>query len=78
MGSLPPAFINMTAENLRFRDPGVPDVGGRCSFGNRNLLNVTGFDPETEPFRYSVNQNVGVVQRGGSVWQVQLGARYAF
>jgi hypothetical protein len=54
------------------------DWGGRYSFGNRNLLNVTGFDPETEQFQYSVNQNVGVVQPSGSVWQIQLGARYAF
>ena len=52
--------------------------GGQTSFGNRNLLNVSGFDQTTQQFRYSVNQNVGVVPEGGNVWQVQLGARYAF
>lgn len=40
------------------------------------LLNVVGFDQEARRYRYAVNENVGVLQRGGDPFQVQLGLRY--
>jgi hypothetical protein len=43
-----------------------------------NLLNVTGFDPATRTYRYSVNENVGVLRKQGDPYQIQLGLRYAF
>ncbi len=52
--------------------------GGQTRFGDRSLLNVSGFDQPTQQFQYRVNENVGVVPKGGDVWQIQLGARYAF
>jgi hypothetical protein len=55
------------------------DWGGQYNFGgNRRLLQVTGFDPETQQFQYRVNEAVGVVPKSGSVYQVQLGVRYNF
>lgn len=42
------------------------------------LLNVTGFDPATRRYRYSVNENVGVLRKQGDPYQIQLGLRYAF
>lgn len=42
------------------------------------LLNVVGFDPATRRYRYTVNENFGVLQPGGDPYAVQLGARYAF
>lgn len=54
------------------------DWGGRYSFGDRTLLTVTGFDQDAEQFEYRVNENVGSVPQSGSVWQMQLGARYRF
>ena len=44
----------------------------------QTLLNVTGFDPVTRRYGYSVNENVGVLQRGGDPWIMQLGVRYRF
>jgi len=43
-----------------------------------NLLNVTGFDPATRRYRYSVNENVGVLRKQGDPYQIQLGLRYVF
>lgn len=43
-----------------------------------NLLNVTGFDPATRAYRYSVNENVGVLRKQGDPYQIQLGLRYVF
>jgi hypothetical protein len=42
------------------------------------LLNVVGFDQATRRYRYTVNENFGVLQRGGDPYAVQLGLRYAF
>ncbi len=39
------------------------------------LLRVTGFDPARQRFRYVVNENAGVLTRGGEPWQLQLGVR---
>lgn len=43
-----------------------------------NLLNVVGFDPATRRYRYSVNENVGVLRKQGDPYQIQLGLRYVF
>lgn len=42
------------------------------------LLDVVGFDQAARRYVYSVNENAGVLQRGGDPYQVQLGARYRF
>jgi hypothetical protein len=52
--------------------------GGNFNLGNQNLLNVTGFDQATQQYIYDVNATVGVTQKNGTPYQIQLGARYAF
>jgi len=53
--------------------------GGIYSAGQRqNLLNVTGFDQATQRFRYTVNQNAGVLRRTGNPYQIQAGIAYKF
>ncbi|MCC6316595.1 MAG: hypothetical protein IT361_02800 [Gemmatimonadaceae bacterium] len=42
------------------------------------LLRVTGFDPASSTFRYSVNEQAGVLAKGGEPYQVQLGLRLAW
>jgi len=42
------------------------------------LLNVTGFDQAMRRYTYSVNENFGVLTKGGTPYQIQLSARYAF
>ena len=40
------------------------------------LLNVVGFDQATKRYRYTVNENVGVLRKRGDPYQIQLGVRY--
>ena len=42
------------------------------------LLNVVGFDQATQRYRYTVNQNFGVLQKQGDPFTIQLGGRYIF
>jgi hypothetical protein len=40
------------------------------------LLNVVGFDQATHRYRYTVNENVGVLRKQGNPYQIQIGVRY--
>lgn len=42
------------------------------------LLNVVGFDQAKRQYVYTVNENFGVLQRGGNPYQIQLAVRYGF
>jgi hypothetical protein len=42
------------------------------------LLNVVGFDQVTRRYRYTVNENVGVLRKRGDPYQIQIGLRYGF
>lgn len=42
------------------------------------LLNVVGFNQATRTYTYTVNENFGVLQRGGNPYQLQLSVRYGF
>jgi hypothetical protein len=42
------------------------------------LLNVVGFNQATKTYNYTVNENFGVLQKGGNPYQIQLAVRYAF
>jgi hypothetical protein len=42
------------------------------------LLNVTGFDQATRRYRYTVNENFGVLTRAGTPYQIQVSLRYLF
>lgn len=46
--------------------------------GNQTLLNVTGFNQDTQQYQYRVNENVGRGLRNGTPYQIQVGARYTF
>jgi hypothetical protein len=53
--------------------------GGIYSAGSQqNLLNVTGFDQATRRYRYTVNQNAGVLRKSGNPYQIQAGLAYKF
>jgi hypothetical protein len=42
------------------------------------LLNVVGFNQTTRQYTYTVNENFGVLQKGGNPYQIQLAIRYGF
>ena len=48
------------------------------NLGNQTLYTLTGFDQNTEEFRYNVRPSIGVASPGGSTWQMQLGIKYSF
>ena len=52
--------------------------GGNFNLSNQNLLNVRGFDQASQRYTYEVNSSVGIIQKQGTPYQIQLGARYAF
>ncbi|MFY0254575.1 carboxypeptidase regulatory-like domain-containing protein [Chitinophaga sp. 30R24] len=52
--------------------------GVNYNLGDQSLLTVSGFDQATKQYIYRVNENVGVTNKNGTPYQVQLGARYSF
>lgn len=52
--------------------------GGNYNLGAQTLLVPTGFNATTRQYVYRVNENVGVTQKNGTPYSVQLGARYSF
>lgn len=42
------------------------------------LLNVVGFNQATRQYTYTVNENFGVLQKGGAPYQMQLALRYRY
>jgi hypothetical protein len=52
--------------------------GGSYDIGNVNLYTVSGFNRTTQQFTYAVNEAAGVTRKGGTPYQIQLGARYAY
>jgi Carboxypeptidase regulatory-like domain len=52
--------------------------GGNFNLGQQNLLTPSGFNATTRQYVYRVNETVGVTQKNGTPYSVQLGARYSF
>lgn len=52
--------------------------GGYRSIINTNLMNVSGFDPATNSWKYTVNQNAGTEQKNTNPYSIQFGLRYSF
>ena len=52
--------------------------GGNFNLGTQTLLTPSGFNATTRQYAYRVNENVGVTQKNGTPYSVQLGARYSF
>ncbi|MFP4088715.1 MAG: carboxypeptidase regulatory-like domain-containing protein [Cyclobacteriaceae bacterium] len=60
--------------NFLNRDWGANNQLGR----RRNLLQINGFDQQTQSYQYNVESGVGVRPINGTPWRVQLGMRYTF
>lgn len=53
--------------------------GGYSQITNTNLYFVNGFDPATNSFKYTVNQNAGAkVKTANPYYSVQFGVKYSF
>ena len=71
-------MLTLSVDVFNFSNLLNKDWGGSFLLGNQNLLNITGFDQAKKIFTYTVNQNAGVISKGGTPYQIQLGARYTF
>jgi hypothetical protein len=60
--------------NFLDRDWGADNNLGR----RRNLLQITGFDQESQTYQYDVQSGVGTRPINGTPWRLQLGMRYTF
>lgn len=70
--------LTLSADVFNFANLLNKDKGVNYNLGNQNLLFVTGFNQTTRQYSYRVNENVGVIQRNGTPYQIQVGARYSF
>gem|GEM_PF-5313564 len=53
--------------------------GGYYQIINTTLYNVAAFDPSSQSYTYSINQNAGTkVKTAGQYYSVQFGVRYSF
>lgn len=74
-------LLGQTLDGVTFRGGEATsrrNWGGNFNLNNQTLLVPTGFNPTTRQYAYRVNENVGVTQKNGTPYSVQLGARYSF
>ena len=71
--------LDFSADVFNFANLLNNEWGSTSLLGSRQtLLNVTGFDQDTNEFTYRVNENVGRGRASGTPYQIQLGVRYSF
>jgi len=70
--------IEFAADIYNFANLLNSEWGGQFDVGNQTLLTVRSFDRATQRFNYQVNENFGVIRKGGDPYRIQLGGRYWF
>ena len=70
--------IELMGEVFNFSNLIDRNRGGNFNLGNQTLTVPTGFNQTTRRYSYRVNESVGVTQRNGTPYQIQLGVRYSF
>ena len=79
IGTLRGQSAELTVDIFNFANLLNKDWGSVQSLGgSQTLLNVTGFDQATRRYRYTVNQNAGVLRKTGDPYQIQAGLAYKF
>lgn len=70
--------LTLSVDVFNFANLLDKDKGVNYNLGTQNLLFVTGFNQTTQQYSYRVNENVGMIQRNGTPYQIQIGGRYTF
>jgi hypothetical protein len=70
--------LTLSVDVFNFANLLDKNKGVNYNLGSQNLLFVTGFNQTTRQYSYRVNENVGVTQRNGTPYQIQIGGRYSF
>ncbi len=71
--------IEITADMFNFTNFLKEEWGANNNLGSsRDLLNINGFDQQTQQYTYRVESGVGTRPINGTPWRLQLGLRYSF
>ena len=74
-----PHGLELTADVFNFANLLNREWGVTNDYGRENrLMRITGFDPVTQGYAYSVNSGVAAEPINGTPWRLQLGIRYTF
>ena len=74
-----PHGLELTADIFNFANLLNEEWGRTNNYRRENrLMQITGFDQESESYEYSVNSGVANEPINGTPWRLQLGVRYTF
>jgi hypothetical protein len=68
----------LSADVFNFMNLLNKEWGRSYNFGNRDLMNINGFDQATKSYQYNVQKGAGTKPINGIPWRLQVGVRYSF
>ena len=70
--------LELSADVFNFMNLLNKEWGRSHNLGNRNFMNINGFDQTTKGYQYSVQTGAGTEPINGTPWRLQVGVRYSF
>ncbi|WP_343328869.1 TonB-dependent receptor [Polaribacter staleyi] len=70
--------LELSADVFNFMNLLNKEWGRSHNFGNRDFMNINGFDQATSSYQYNVQTGAGIEPINGTPWRLQLGVRYSF
>ncbi|WP_158839045.1 TonB-dependent receptor [Polaribacter sp. L3A8] len=70
--------LELSADVFNFMNLLNKEWGRSHNFGNRDFMNINGFDQATSSYEYNVQTGAGTELINGTPWRLQVGVRYSF
>ncbi|WP_218598226.1 TonB-dependent receptor [Polaribacter sp. NJDZ03] len=70
--------LEISADVFNFMNLLNKEWGRSHNFGNRNFMNINGFDQSTNSYEYNIQTGAGTEPINGTPWRLQFGVRYSF
>ena len=70
--------LELSADVFNFMNLLNKEWGRSYDFGNRDFMNINGFDQATSSYQYNVQTGAGTEPINGTPWRLQIGVRYSF
>ncbi|OAD45825.1 TonB-dependent receptor [Polaribacter atrinae] len=70
--------LELSADVFNFMNLLNKEWGRSHNFGNRDFMNINGFDQATSSYQYNVQTGAGTEPINGTPWRLQVGVRYSF
>ncbi|PQJ71814.1 TonB-dependent receptor [Polaribacter butkevichii] len=70
--------LELSADVFNFMNLLNKEWGRSHNLGNRDFMNINGFDQATNSYQYNVQTGAGTEPINGTPWRLQLGVRYSF